>query len=112
MLLFTMTKKNYVIGARLNNILFTVIDEVNISFVLTCTSRGGPVNKMLWLRDDKEVQNSNHFPILSDAGAGLYYSTLAINGTQIGEYSCKITNETNGTIMVEEYEVKGNVTVV
>ena len=89
------------------NISFTVTNEVNISFVLECISQGGPVNEMLWLHDDQHVQNSNRFPILSNAGIGQYYSTLAIYGQQTGKYSCEITNESNGTIMVKEYEVEG-----
>lgn len=102
---------NYVyhlIGAHLNDITFTVTDEVNVSFDLNCTSQGGPVNQMLWLHDDREVQNSSHFPILLDAGAGVYYSILAIDGPLLGKYSCMITNETNGTIGVKDYEVTGN----
>ncbi len=67
---------------------------------------------MLWLHDDKEIQNSSCFPILLDARVGLYYSTLVIDRALVGKYSCKITNEFDGTIMLKEYEVKGNITVV
>ena len=88
-----------------------MIDQLDVRFSLSCSSSGGPINKMLWLRDDQEIQNSSCFPTLLDAELGLYSSTLIIDGALTGKYICKITNESNGTIMIEEYEVKGNVTV-
>ena len=97
----------YSIGARLDEISFTVTDELNISFVLNCSSQSGPVNKMLWLHNDESIQNSNPFPILADAQIGLYYNTLTIYGRLTGKYACEITNEFNVTIMVKKYEVDG-----
>ena len=88
-----------------------MIDELDVRFSLSCSSGGGPVNKMLWLHDDQEIQNSSCFPILLNAELGMYSSTLVIDGALTGKYICKITNESNRTIMTKAYEVKGNVTV-
>ena len=96
------------IGASLNNISFTVTNEVNISFVLNCTSQGGPVNEMFWLHDNQPIKNSNHFPILTDGRMGVYFNTSNVYGQMIGRYSCKITNEFNDTLMEKEYRVDGN----
>jgi hypothetical protein len=107
-ILFTMTK-SYALGARLNDISFTVTDEVNVNFVLNCTSQGGPVNQMLWQYDSQQspIQNSNPFPLLADESMGLYFSILTVYGRINGTYRCSITNEFNDTHMEKEYTVDG-----
>ena len=82
-------------------------DEVNVSFDLNCTSQGGPINQMLWQRDDQPIQNSNRFPLLADESMGLYYNTLTVHGRKKGEYRCNITNEFNDTLVAKEYTVDG-----
>ena len=94
-------------GAYLN-ISFNVTDEVNVSFVLNCISEGGPINEMLWQRDDRGlIQNSNRFPLLADGRMGLYLSTLIVYGRMSGNYICCITNEFNDTLMKKEYRIDG-----
>ena len=107
-----MTKKLCnIIGARLNDISFTVTDKVNVSFVLNCTSQGGPVNEMLWHHiynsQQSTIQNSNQFPLLADETTGLYFSTLTVYGRIKGTYRCSTTNELNEIHMKKEYTVDG-----
>ena len=78
----------------------------DVSFDLNCTSQGGTVNQMLWLRNGEPIQNSSQFPILADAAIGLYYNTLTVHGRLNGIYTCEITNELDNNIMVKEYNVE------
>ena len=84
-------------------------DEVNVSFVLNCTSRGGPVNQMLWHNNSQQnpIQSSNRFPRLANETTGLYFSTLTVYGRTKGTYRCSITNESNDIHMSKEFTVDG-----
>ena len=84
-------------------------DEVNVSFVLNCTSQGGPVNQMLWHHNSQQspIQNSSQFPLLADERMGLYFNTLTVYGRINGTYKCSITNEFNDIHMGEEFTVDG-----
>ena len=67
---------------------------------------GGPISQMLWL-ENNTTTDYNPFPVLADEQSGLYYSTLMIEGRRTGNYTCKITNETNVNIMMKSFRVKG-----
>ena len=72
------------------NLTYNLINDVNITFVLNCTSVGIPVSWMEWLVNGSSIEDSNPFPFLADAVEGHYFSTLS-RETE-GNYSCVVTN--------------------
>ena len=88
------------------DISFNLTNEVNISFVLNCTSKGGPVSQMLWFLNEAPLSNVSHFPTLVNAGKGIYYSTISIAGRVTGNYGCKITDEYNVTVANKSYKIE------
>ena len=96
------------LAAQLNNlgISFDLIDDLNISFILTCTSMGGPISQMLWQHNGNVVPSSSPFPVLVDAENGLYYSTLHIDTRIAGVYSCMIMDGLNFSL-IENHTVQG-----
>ena len=70
--------------------MYTLIDDINITFDLNCTSVGIPVSQMKWMANGSLIRDSNPFPVLADAVEGYYFSTLS-RKTE-GNYSCVITN--------------------
>ena len=89
----------------MNRIMF--VPKTSTSFLLNCTSIGGPVNQMQWSHNNIPIQNSNPYPVLANAGMGLYYNTLLVNERMIGQYQCRITDEHGMKIDEETREVKG-----
>ena len=72
---------------------YTLPNDVNITFVLNCTSVGVPVSRMAWRVNGSPIEDSDPFPILVDAVEGHYFSTLS-RETE-GDYSCVVTNGLN-----------------
>ena len=82
---------NIIAGPNLS-LTYTLIDDINITFVLNCTSVGIPVSRMEWMVNGS-TEDSNPFPILADAVTGWYYSSL-YRETE-GRYSCIVTDGLN-----------------
>ena len=78
------------------------------SFLLNCTSKGGPVNQMQWLYNNNLINNSNPYPVLANAEMGQYNSMLLVSERITGHYQCRIIDEYGMTIKEEIREVKGN----
>ena len=74
---------------------YNLTNDVNITFVLDCTSVGVPVSWMAWQVNGSPIEDSDPFPILADAVEGRYFSTLS-RETE-GDYSCVVTNWLNAS---------------
>ena len=78
----------------------------SVTFSLTCTSNGGPINTMQWERDGVAVPGSNIYPDLTDAGTATYSNTLHVTGRQTGVYTCTATDGATLSLS-ERLTVKG-----
>jgi hypothetical protein len=88
-------------------VTFNLIDSIHVRFELTCTSVGRPLSQMVWMVNGSQLSNSSNYPVLSDATSGIYYSTLVINGREIGNYSCHVSGYQNRVIGEEYHQVTG-----
>ena len=82
-------------------LMYTLTNDVDITFVLNCTSIGIPVSQMTWRVNGSQIENSNPFPILADAEEGRYFSTLS-RETE-GNYSCVATNGINASFAANQF---------
>ena len=71
-------------------LMYTLTNDVDVTFVLNCTSVGVPISRMAWQVNDSPIEDSDPFPILADAVEGHYFSTLS--SQMEGDYSCVVTN--------------------
>ena len=86
-------------------VTFELIDPLNVTFQLKCSSVGRPINRMTW-----RLNNSNSesiFPVLSNTVTGTYHGILVVNGREIGNYSCSATDENGDTVSQTHLRVSG-----
>ena len=93
----------------LNFNLTSELDSPIPTFTLTCTSTGGPVTFVTWMRDGEILTENSNYSITSQI---LYYSenatydhTLMVTGRLVGEYECNVSNG-------KPSSSSGNITVV
>ena len=93
----------------LNFNLTSQLDSPTPTFTLTCTSTGGPVTTVSWMRDGEILHENSNYSITSQI---LYYSenatydhTLMVTGRLVGEYECNVSNG-------KASSSSGNITVV
>ena len=91
--------------------------ELNSSiptFTLTCTSTGGPVTTVTWMRDGEVLTGNGNYNITSwmllHPENATYTHTLMVIGTLVGEYECNVSNirtaSSSGNLTVEgEYSL-------
>ena len=78
-------------GAQLDPVTFALISDptaLSVTFSLTCTSNGGPINTMQWERDGVLVPGSSIYPDLVAASTATYSNTLEVSERQLGVYTC------------------------
>ena len=63
-----------------------------VTFSLTCTSTGGPINTMQWEKDGVSLPDSSIYPDLTDPETATYTNTLQVIGMQPGVYTCRATD--------------------
>ena len=82
------------LGAQLDSVLFQLTSgaAVLVTYSLTCTSSGGPINTLQWDRDGVSVDGDNIYPILTDSVTATYTNTLQVSGRQTGVYTCTATD--------------------
>ena len=92
----------------LNSINFALTSgsDQSVTFSLTCTSNGGPINTMQWEKDGVAVPRSNIYPDLTDTETATYSNTLHVTERQTGVYTCTATDG-NDTGVVENITVNG-----
>ena len=82
-------------GAQLDSIAFVLTSDpaaLSVTFSLTCTSTGGPINTMQWEKDGVLVPDSNIYPELTDRSTASYTNILQVVGMQPGLYTCTATD--------------------
>ena len=72
--------------------LTSPIADESVTFSLTCTSNGGPINTIQWERDGVAVPDSNIYPDLTDGEMATYTTTLLVTGRETGAYACTATD--------------------
>ena len=88
------------------NFILTSGSAQSVSFSLTCTSNGGPINTTLWEKDDVPVPGSSVYPDLIDPELATYSNTLQVMERQPGVYTCTATD--GGTLLLSQsLTVKG-----
>ena len=78
----------------------------SVTFSLTCTSNGRPINTMEWERYGEAVSGSNIYPDLTDTETATYRNILYVTVRETGVYTCTATDG-NDTDVVENITVKG-----
>ena len=94
-----LTKKSFhspLVGAP----VITALEYNQTSFILTCTSSGGPVDSVIWTKNISDPdQYSTHQEIVNFT-EGRYDHTLTIHNREpthiIGTYNCTVSNS-NGS---------------
>ena len=78
---------------------FNLTSELNSTiptFTLTCTSTGGPVTMVTWMRDGEILAENSNYSVTSqiilDLGNQTYNHTLTVTGRLVGEYQCTVSN--------------------
>ena len=90
---------NIIAGPNLS-LMYTLIDDINITFDLNCTSVGIPVSQMKWMVDGSLIGDSNPFPVLADAVEGHYFSILS-RKTE-GDYTCVVKDGQNASYTINQ----------
>ena len=85
---------------------FELIDPLNVTFQLKCTSVGRPIHQMMW-RLNENTKFTSIFPILSDAISGTYHGIQVVEGRETGRYSCEATDENGLSISQKNLTVNG-----
>ena len=65
------------------------------------------MNQIIWNVNNMSLQSASVYPVLSDAIAGVYHSTLIITSNQPGSYSCFVTDENGSNIKQIHHQVIG-----
>ena len=97
------------IAFQVESIVFQLISDPtaqSVTFSLTCTSNGRPINTMEWERDGVAVPGSNIYPDLTDTEMATYRNILHVTGRETGVYACTATDG-NDTDVVENITAKG-----
>ena len=83
-----------------SSIQFQLTSELNATtptFILTCTSTGGPATTVSWTVNNSAVtEDSAHnitSQVLTDAETATYNHTLTVTGKIIGDYECNVSND-------------------
>ena len=90
-------------------IIFQITSDAaaqSVTFSLTCTSNGGPINTMVWEKDFITVPGSNIYPDLNNSNTATYTNTLQVSGRESGNYTCKIADG-NSLSLSESLIVQG-----
>ena len=82
------------------NFILTSGSSQSVTFSLTCTSNGGPINTTLWEKNGVPVPGSSIYPDLIDAEMATYSNTLQMMGRQSGVYTCTATD--GGTLSLSQ----------
>ena len=93
----------------LNFELTTELNSTTPTFTLTCTSTGGPVTTVTWMRDGEVLTGNGNYNITSwmllHPENATYAHTLTVTGRLVGEYECKLSNirtpSSSGNLTVE-----------
>ena len=93
----------------LNFELTTELNSSTPTFTLTCTSTGGPVTTVTWMRDNEVLTGNGNYNITSwmllHPENATYTHTLTVTGRLVGEYECNVSNirtpSSSGNLMVE-----------
>ena len=76
--------------------LTSELDSTTPTFTLTCTSTGGPVTTITWMRDGEVLTESSYYNntswMLLHPENVTYTHTLRVTGRMVGEYECTVTN--------------------
>ncbi len=84
-----------------------------ISLSLTCTSSGGLVDSITWLRDGSEVRGEStvfsQTQILSDASSATYQHILSSEDTSnlVGSFTCRVV-EVSGNMVERTLALNGD----
>ena len=89
--------------------LTSELDSTTPTFTLTCTSTGGPVTTVIWMRDGEVLTESSYYNITSwmllHPENATYTHTLRVTGRLVGEYECTVANigtpSSSGNLTVE-----------
>ena len=80
----------------LNFELTSELDSTTPTFTLTCTSTGGPVTTVTWMRDGEVLTENGNYNITSwmllHPENATYTHTLTVSGRLVGEYECNVSN--------------------
>ena len=80
----------------LNFELTTELNSTTPTFTLTCTSTGGPVTTVTWMRDGEVLTGNGNYNITSwmrlRPESAIYTHTLTVTGRLVGEYECNVSN--------------------
>ena len=77
---------------------FNLTSELNSTiptFTLTCTSTGGPVTMVTWMRGGEILAENSNYSVTSvvvGLGNQTYNHTLTVTGRLVGEYQCTVSN--------------------
>ena len=89
--------------------LISELDSTIPTFTLTCTSTGGPVTTVTWMRDGEILTENSNYSITSQiliySENATYNHTLTVTGKLLGEYECIVSNN-------KPSSSSGNITVV
>ena len=98
-----------ILGAQLDSISFEFTSgaAVLVTYSLTCTSNGGPINTKEWERDGASVDGANIYPRLTDSVAATYTNTLQVSGRQTGVYTCTATDGGDTLSLSQNLTVEG-----
>ena len=76
--------------------LTSELDSTTPTFTLTCTSTGGHVTTVTWMRDGEVLTESSNYNITSwmllHPENPTYTHTLMVTGRLVGEYECSVSN--------------------
>ena len=98
----------------LNFELTSELDSTTPTFTLTCTSTGGPVTTVTWMRDGEVLTENGNYNITSQVllhpENATYNHTLTVIGRPVGEYECIVSNirtpSSSGNLVVQsEYRL-------
>ena len=89
--------------------LTSELDSTTPTFTITCTSTGGPVTTVTWMRDGEVLTENGNYIITSwtrlHPEYAIYAHTLMVTGRLVGEYECKLSNikapSSSGNLTVE-----------
>ena len=85
----------FISGAQLDPINFVLTSDPtaqSVTFSLTCTSNGGPINTMQWEKDGVAVNGLNIYPDLTNNEMATYRNILQVTGRETGVYTCTATD--------------------
>ena len=78
----------------------------DVSFSLTCNSTGGPVNSVIWTKDDFLLDNTGPL-VLTNASTSSYTNVLQVNNREQGIYTCQTRGPDDQILRSTRFHVQG-----